>query len=264
MALQEEFELQGKFLFRYRGILPIAILIPGLLAYIGHVINMLNSGNSEIDRFYHYFCLFVSLVGLGIRVYTVGYTPDNSSGRNTKEQIAETLNSTGIYSIVRHPLYVGNLIMWLGLALLTQNIWFILSFIFMYWVYYERIMFAEEQFLRNKFGKSFLKWSQQTPAFIPQPKKFKKPNTKFQIRKVIRQEKTGLFLLFMFYFLFYEIGLCITLKKLSIEFNFWFYAMALSLFAYLLIKISEYSKTSEPDPGGAKLFTMDINKHNSN
>ncbi len=264
MALQEELELQGKFLFRYRGFLPITILISGMFAYIVHIINKLKSGNNGIDDIYHYFCLFVSLVGLGIRIYTVGYTPDNSSGRNTKEQIAETLNSTGIYSIVRHPLYVGNFFMWSGLALLSQNIWFILAFIFLYWVYYERIMFAEEQFLRNKFGKDFLKWSQQTPAFIPQIKKFKKPNTKFQIRKVIKQEKTGFFLLFMFYFLFYEIGLCITLNKFSIEFNFWFYAMALSLLAYLLIKILEKSNISEPDPGGAKLFTMDINKHISN
>ena len=238
MALQEEFELQGKFLFRYRGVIPIVVLILGLVAHIVHVINTVKS-DSVISDFYYYFCLFVSLLGLGIRIYTVGYTPGNSSGRNTKEQRAETLNSTGIYSIVRHPLYVGNFFMWSGLALLSQNIWFLLAFIFMYWVYYERIMFAEEQFLRKKFGMAYLAWAEKTPAFIPRFAGFKKPVTAFKIWKVIKQEKTGFALVFLLYFLFYQINLFIQMEKILIHFNFWFYAMAVSLIAYILIKISE-------------------------
>lgn len=237
MALQEEFEQQGNFLFRYRGVLPIVILLMGLSAFIANTINSIKTGNNEIDGFYYYLCLFVTLFGFGIRIYTIGYTPENTSGRNTKEQIADVLNNTGIYSIVRHPLYVGNFFMWLGIALLSQNIWFILAFIFMYWVYYERIMFAEEQFLRKKFGPPYLSWAENTPAFIPQAEKFKKPGTKFNIRKVIRQEKTGFFLIFLLYFLFYEIGLSITLNKISIRLNFWFYAMVFSLLTYLFIKL---------------------------
>jgi protein-S-isoprenylcysteine O-methyltransferase Ste14 len=237
MALQEEFELHGNFLFRYRGVLPIAILLLGLSAFIFHITNSIKTGNNEIDGYYPYFCLFVSLFGLGIRIYTIGYTPDKTSGRNTKKQIADVLNKTGIYSIVRHPLYVGNFFMWFGIAILSQNIWFILAFIFMYWVYYERIMFAEEQFLRKKFGEPYLKWAENTPAFIPQAEKFKRPCTKFNLSKVIRQEKTGFFLIFMMYFLFYEIGLFITLQRISIRFNFWFFAMVASLVIYLALKL---------------------------
>ena len=247
MALQEEFELQGNFLFRYRGILPLAILLLTIVAYILHIAALPENGKNVIDDFYHYLCLLITLLGFGIRIYTVGYTPDNTSGRNTKEQIADELNITGIYSIVRHPLYVGNFFMWSGIALLSQNIWFILAFIFMYWVYYERIMFAEEQFLRKKFGEVYLSWAQQTPAFIPQLTKFKKTSTKFNIRKVIKQEKTGFLLTFLLYFLFYEIGLCITMKKISIKFNFWFYAMIFSLVAYILIKLLEKKYSHEPE-----------------
>ena len=82
--------------------------------------------------------------------------------------------------------------------------------------------------------------------------------------KVIKQEKTGLLLTFLLYFLFYEIGLCITMNKLSINFNFWFYAMVFSLFSYVLIKLSEKNNNSEPDSTDAKLFTMNSNSHNSN
>ena len=71
----------------------------------------------------------MSFFGLGIRVFTVGFTPKNTSGRNTAEQIADVLNTSGIYSMVRHPLYVGNFFMWLGIGLLTQNPYFVLFLI---------------------------------------------------------------------------------------------------------------------------------------
>ena len=53
-----------------------------------------------------------------IRIYTVGTTPAGTSGRNRDKQIAEKLNKTGVYSIIRHPLYLGNLLIWLGVAFL--------------------------------------------------------------------------------------------------------------------------------------------------
>ena len=264
MALLEEFELQGNFLFRHRGVLPLAILLSGIAAFIFHVTDLPQNEKNAMDGFYHYFCLLITLLGFGVRIYTVGYTPEKTSGRNTKEQIADELNITGIYSIVRHPLYVGNFFMWSGIALLSQNTWFILAFIFMYWVYYERIMFAEEQFLRKKFGIYYLNWAQQTPAFIPRFTKFKKPITKFKITKVIKQEKTGFLLVFLLYFLFYTIGLSIVLNKISIHFNFWFYALAFSLFAYILIKIIEKKAKAKIGSTDAKLFIMNNNTNNSN
>ena len=153
--------------------------------------------------------------------------------------------------------------MWSGIALLSQNLWFILAVAFMYWVYYERIMFAEEQFLRKKFGKVFLSWSECTPAFIQKPSKFIRPNTKFKITKVLKQEKMGLLFTFLLYFLFYEIGLSIALNKVSIRFNFWFYAMVFSLVIYILIKLLEKNKNCEPDSSGAKLVSMNSNSQTS-
>src|SRR5690606_25761265 len=134
-------------------------------------------------------------------------TPKNTSGRNTHEgQVADTLNTTGIYSIVRHPLYLGNFLMWLGPALLTENLWFIIVFILSYWVYYERIMFAEEQFLARKFGEVYTKWADSVPAFIPKFRPFSKPDFPFSIKKVLKKEKNGLFALFFIFMVFDFIG----------------------------------------------------------
>ncbi|TFH24594.1 MAG: lipid A phosphate methyltransferase, partial [Bacteroidia bacterium] len=141
MALQESFEKQGVWLFRYRGVIPIFILLIGAALYARM---KLVSGDSLLERqpyefYYELFCLLIGLIGLGIRAYTVGHTPRNTSGRNVDRQVAETLNITGIYSVVRHPLYLGNFFMWLGPAMLTGNLWFILVFCLFYWIYYERI-----------------------------------------------------------------------------------------------------------------------------
>ena len=87
-----------------------------------------------------------------VRSYTIGTTPRGTSGRNTEEQVAEQLNSSGIYSTVRHPLYLGNYLMWIGIVLFTKSISFTIIVSLMYWLYYERIMFAEERFLERKFG----------------------------------------------------------------------------------------------------------------
>ncbi|WP_317038972.1 hypothetical protein ACF3NR_05840 [Vaginella massiliensis] len=52
-----------------------------------------------------------------------------------------------MYSMVRQPLYLSNFLMWIAPAMLTGNFWFIVAFCLFYWVYYERFMYAEEQFL---------------------------------------------------------------------------------------------------------------------
>ncbi|GGE19022.1 MULTISPECIES: methyltransferase family protein [Sphingobacteriaceae] len=205
MALKEELEKQGNWLFRYRSYIPIGILIIALSVLVYE--SKQNNKPIYCSSTYEIICLSVGIIGLGIRVYTVGYTPKNTSGRNTHEgQVADTLNKTGIYSTVRHPLYLGNFLMWLGPALLTGNMWFVMAFILFYWLYYERIMFAEEQFLERKFGEAYTKWAASVPAFIPDFSKFRRPEVSFSIKKVLKKEKNGLFALFLIFGVFDFIG----------------------------------------------------------
>jgi protein-S-isoprenylcysteine O-methyltransferase Ste14 len=133
--------------------------------------------------------LGVSLFGQVIRILTVGFTPKNTSGRNTVNgQIADELNVTGIYSLLRHPLYLGNFFMWLGPVLFLRSFCFTVIFGLLYWLYYERIMFAEEQFLRRKFGEVYDKWSENVSSFIPYSLKFIPPNLPFSVRNVLKRE----------------------------------------------------------------------------
>src|SRR5262249_60819948 len=69
-------------------------------------------------------CLGVSLLGLAGRVATVGFAPVGTSGRGRHEPRASRLNTTGMYSIVRNPLYVANFLVVIGIALATRTWWF--------------------------------------------------------------------------------------------------------------------------------------------
>lgn len=243
MALQEELKKQGDFLFRYRSYLPVIILVIGLSVFACSEYYKAEPPDTWLSAAYDYICLGVSLSGLLIRVITVGHTPKNTSGRNTKAgQVAEELNTSGIYSMVRHPLYLGNFFMWLGVAMLTQNSWFIVAFILFYALYYERIMYAEEAFLRIKFGQDYLLWAEKSPAIIPSFKNHTKAKYPFSFKKVLKKEKNGLWAVFLLFWIFNLAGDLISGGTFEIKLSFWFYGAVISTILYLVLRIMKKGK----------------------
>jgi protein-S-isoprenylcysteine O-methyltransferase Ste14 len=184
MALVHEFEKSGNWLFKRRSWLPVFMIIAGIgMMYLGNRQAIIFDQRDEL------IFLGVSLLGQIIRILTVGYTPKNTSGRNTANgQLADELNVTGIYSLLRHPLYLGNFFMWLGPVLFIRSTGVTLVFVLVYWLYYERIMFAEEQFLRKKFGEAYDNWSEKVSSFIPWSFKYVPANLPFSFKNVLKRE----------------------------------------------------------------------------
>ncbi len=248
--LQKELERQGNWLFRHRGALPLVALCAGFCIYL---FSKLHPDEFSLARepwkmVYQDLCLAVGLAGLAVRVYAVGHTPAGTSGRNTAEgQLAEKVNTTGIYSVVRHPLYLGNFLMWLGIALLTANVWFVLLFCAVFWIYYERIMYAEEQFMSRKFGDEYRTWADRTPAFFPNFRLFVKPALPFSWKKAMKKEKNGLVALFAVFFLFDAAGETIAGTR---DYNLLFaIGFGVSLVAYCILKYLKRKTTLLDEPG---------------
>jgi hypothetical protein len=195
MALVHEFESTGNWLFKRRSWLPLIIIAAGLvMLYLGNRQAIIYDLRDEM------IFLGVALFGQVIRIFTVGFAPRNTSGRNTAGgQIADELNTTGLYSLVRHPLYVGNFLMWLGPALFLRSVWFTLVFGLVYWLYYERIMFAEEQYLRRKFGEAYDKWSERVSSFIPFHFNYIPPSLPFSVRNVLKREYNSFVNIFLIF-----------------------------------------------------------------
>jgi len=190
MALIHSIEKNGNFLFKYRGQFPLLLFIVAIPVIYFTDYKVINN-NEILNNFILCFSIFISFLGQYIRAIAIGTSHKATSGRNTQEQVAEALNTKGIYSTLRHPLYLGNYFMWIGIIFYTCNIWFVLIATLLFWVYYERIMFAEERFLERKFGQSYVDWSMTVPAFIPSFKNYEKTPIKFSMKTILRREYSG-------------------------------------------------------------------------
>jgi protein-S-isoprenylcysteine O-methyltransferase Ste14 len=81
--------------------------------------------------------------------------------------------------------------MWIGIVMYTFNIWYVLIVSLLFWIYYERIMFAEERFLERKFGESYVSWSLKVPPFWPSFKNYEPNPIPFSMKTILRREYSG-------------------------------------------------------------------------
>ena len=95
------------------------------------------------------------LSGLLIRILAVGFAYHKTSGKNTRKQIAEKLNTSGIYSILRNPLYLANYLNWLGIILLLSNTFLTIIITSLFVILYHKIILVEENFLLQKFKEEY-------------------------------------------------------------------------------------------------------------
>lgn len=192
MPLREEFAGNGAWLFRHRSYLPLlafALVLMQLpsFSYLG--------GRHETHLLWEALCMAIGVLGLLIRIHVGGYAPPGTSARGTRAPNASQVTTTGFYSVVRHPLYLANVVMWLGIVMFVHLWWLVALVALASWLYYERIMFAEEEMLRDKFGAAWLDWATRTPAFLPGLRLWRAPERPFSVRQALRREYAGFFAL---------------------------------------------------------------------
>lgn len=234
MALREELHSQGNWLFRWRSYLPL-LIFPILIIALRDSEYLERAFGDTAEELWEGLCLAVSMAGLAIRCLVIGYVPSGTSGRNTKQQIADTLNTTGMYSIVRNPLYLGNFIMLMGVALLTEVWWFTIIATLGFWLYYERIIFAEEEFLRARYGQGYLDWASKAPAFIPRLRNWQRPSMPFSFRNVLKREYSGFFGIIATFFVVDILADVLVENRLELRTG-WEIIFGFSLLTYLALR----------------------------
>jgi len=233
MDLKHHFATSGHWLFRWRSFLPLVLIAPVAIALIPFT---RLRGAPPVPWYWQAFCLFVSMAGLGVRVLVAGYVPAKTSGRNTRRQRAHALNTSGIYSLVRHPLYVGNFLIGLGWSLLLLNPLFVFVYVLAFWLYYERIMLIEEDFLQQEFGEAFSQWAARTPTFLPRTWHWLRPDLPFSLRTVIRREYHG-FCLIILVFVALAAAENLCAHRSRILDPFWQWAGLVAVVAYLFVRV---------------------------
>ena len=147
----------GNFLFHYRnGIFPLV-----------YALLFLKSRPVVDDyRLAAMLGFFVALAGQFLRAVTVGLEYIIRGGRG-RQVYAEKLVQGGIFAHCRNPLYVGNFAILLGIGL-ASNSWLFLGIGMPFFAFaYCAIIAAEENYLRNKFGKEFDNYCARVNRLVP-------------------------------------------------------------------------------------------------
>lgn len=183
----------GDFLFKHRSFTPIPLIV---LVFIFFKPLNLAGKNTLLNVA----GLLVSLTGELIRSISVGYAHSGTSGRESYLR-AENLNTAGIYSIVRNPLYIGNFFMFCGLILVFSNSIALLIFAFFLVLQYHFVILTEEDFLRKEYGEDYRTYCSRVNRIIPVFSRYEKNRNPFDFKKVVFKENDSVFNLFMMYLL---------------------------------------------------------------
>jgi protein-S-isoprenylcysteine O-methyltransferase Ste14 len=98
----------------------------------------------------------IALMGMMVRLYASGFIIKNKQ-----------LATDGAYSLVRHPLYTGNLLLLIGFTFASGQWWALLVSVWFWWFYYPPAITYEDSKLRKIFGADWEEWSKDVPAVLP-------------------------------------------------------------------------------------------------
>jgi protein-S-isoprenylcysteine O-methyltransferase Ste14 len=110
--------------------------------------------------------LMVTITGQLIRGATIGLAYIIRGGKDGKVY-ADDLVTQGIFNHCRNPLYVGNILMLLGVGILSNSLIYVLIVMPLFMLIYHAIVLAEENFLRGKFGESYVAYCKRVNRWVP-------------------------------------------------------------------------------------------------
>ena len=102
------------------------------------------------------FSLPLVLLGEAVRLWASGHI------EKTKK-----LATGGPYAHTRNPLYVGSVLLALGICVAASSLWLALVVVAYFLAFYPAVIREESAFLARTFGEDFARWSSEVPAFLP-------------------------------------------------------------------------------------------------
>lgn len=142
------------WMFRYRSYTPLPFLVVMVLfarpTITSLVVGFLIVVLGEVIRFWG-----VSIAG--------------AETRTTGRVGGTYLITTGPFAHVRNPLYLGNMIMYAGIGVMSMALfpWLLLAAVVWFYVQYSLIISREEEYLAAQFGAAYDEYRKHVPRFLP-------------------------------------------------------------------------------------------------
>ena len=168
----------GQLLFRLRSLTPIPFIL--ILIYFSHPTPISIAIGSPF-----------LLLGEWIRVWAVGYAGASTRGRTLGA--ARSLVTTGPYQHVRNPLYLGNLLLSLGICWIANVYWMSAVLVIGYLAQYIPIIRSEETYLSQTCGAVYQHYYDAVPRFLPRLRAYANPSAHdFSLSRALNSEKRTL------------------------------------------------------------------------
>lgn len=110
------------------------------------------------------------LIGIAINIIAVRHLKMarwNSAPLYGKNMEYNSIITEGIYSVIRHPSYIGQIILFFGCAILVPSP-YVITFSITYMLYLVLLHVPiEESYLKKRFGEQFIQYASSVPRFIP-------------------------------------------------------------------------------------------------
>ena len=145
----------GGWLFRHRTSIPL----PAAIAIL-----TLRIGEAPPLPFLVGVGFGITVVGELIRLWGVYHI--GAISRTRSERLGPLI-ATGPFALLRNPLYVGNIALWVGFALIARLIWLAPVILVMLALEYHAIVRWEETLLESRLGQTYRDYAAQVPRWIP-------------------------------------------------------------------------------------------------
>ncbi len=113
-----------------------------------------------------YVPLYIRLVVLGLALVTAAYLFMSGHIVVSHERRATGVISTGAFRYVRHPLYLGCILFYLGLSVATASL-FSVALLGVIFVFYNYIASYEEKLLDDRFAEHYGSYKKRTGKWVP-------------------------------------------------------------------------------------------------
>ena len=133
--------------------------------------------------------VLVAMTGQTLRVMVIGLVYITRGGQN-RQVWANSLVDTGMFAHSRNPLYLANLLLFLGLAI-VHNGWAMYAIVVPFFLFaYICIVAAEEHYLFGRFGETYAEYCRRVPRWLPSLRGLSSTlrSTEFDWLKVLRKE----------------------------------------------------------------------------
>jgi len=113
-----------------------------------------------------YISLIIRLVILSLALIAAVYLICSGHVVVSHEQRPPGVVSTGAFRYVRHPLYLGSILFYLGLAVSTASL-FSLVLVVVIFLFYNFIAGYEEKILEKRFSEEYRRYKKITAKWVP-------------------------------------------------------------------------------------------------